>query len=90
MKGKKGGAIIAILFIVGIFLATVTFLFLMPIVGQVIDVALNQSAVASSPVAVTTIHRLEAYWYIFPILLLIILTIWAISRAMYQEPLSGY
>lgn len=85
-KGKKGSLIIVIILLVTLFMASLVFLSMIPVVSELVSFARNQSAVQNDAKAWGLIGRIETVWYGIPILAFIIAIIWAITRAMRRDP----
>lgn len=89
-KQKSGAVVLVILFLMALFIASLVFLLFLEPVAVMIDTARNMTEVSASAAATKTVNRIEKVWYIIPVLMFILIIVWAIARAMYREELSGY
>lgn len=87
---KNGGVVLVVMFLVALFIASLVFLVFAVPIATLVDVAHNDSSILANPQALRQVQRIESVWYIVPILTIIMIIIWAINRALYREPLSGY
>lgn len=70
----------------GLVILTVAFLIGVQLVAPLFEFARNESAVMSSSKAVSTINNVEKVWYVYPIIGIIFLIIWAFMKASQEEP----
>lgn len=85
-KNKKGSLIIVVILLVTLFGAALIFLVMTPVVAELISFARNQSAVQADVQATGLVNRIELVYYGVPVLIFIIVVIWALARAMRKDP----
>lgn len=88
LKDKRGGIVIALSFLVGLVIVSIVFLSFVYVVIVLIDAARNMSGVASNANAMVTISRVEWIWYVTPVLIIILLAVWAINKAMQRDTVN--
>lgn len=83
---KAGGVFIVVFLLIGLFIASIMFLMFIPVVSPLIDAARGSGNISAIPAAMSTIARIELVWYGIPILVFIILIVWAIASATRKDP----